>query len=93
MMTYVANTTLVVMDPFDPVVQPTTFSQPLSQYAFSRFYVAYPWGMPHNYNPRFATGNLFMSYQFFVDASSNVNHAAFPWGMYNPYSAQGVETE
>lgn len=36
---------------------------------------------------------LVMSYQSFVVAPSIVNLAAFPWGMHNSYSAQGVETE
>lgn len=47
--------------------------------------------MPHNYNPQFATGHLFMSYQSFVAALANVDSATFPRGMPNHYSAQGVE--
>lgn len=34
-----------------------------------------------------------MSYQSFIDAYSNVNFDAFPWGMPNHYSIQGVETK
>lgn len=34
-----------------------------------------------------------MPYKSFVVASSNVNLAAFPWGIPNLYFAQGVETE
>lgn len=49
--------------------------------------------MPHTYNPQFAIGNTFMPYQSFVAAPANTNFLAFPWGMPNPYSAQGVETE
>lgn len=49
-MTYVADTTLVVIDPTDPVVQPAAVSQPLSQAGPNRFAAAYPWGMPHTYN-------------------------------------------
>lgn len=47
MVTFVADTTLVVMDPTDHVVQPAAVSQPLSQVGTSRFVAAYPWGMPH----------------------------------------------
>lgn len=53
--TSAADTTLVVMDTIDPVVQPTIVSQPLSQVGPSKFVVAYPWGMPHNYNLQFST--------------------------------------
>lgn len=93
MVTFVADTTIIVMDPINHVAQPAAASQPLSQAGPGRFAATYPWGMPHNYNPRFSTGNLFMPYQSFVVASSNVNYDAFPLGIPNHYSAQGVETE
>lgn len=51
MVTSTADTTLVVMDLIDHVVQLAVVSQPLTQAGPSRFIVAYPWGMPHNYNP------------------------------------------
>lgn len=34
-----------------------------------------------------------MPYQHFGASSSNLNYVAFPWGMPNHFSAQGVETE
>lgn len=87
------DTTLVVMDPTDPIVPPIAVSQPLSHVGPSRLVAAYPWGMPHNHNPQFAIGNSFMPYMPFPAAPTNLNHVAFPWGMHNLYSAQGVETE
>lgn len=60
MATSVADTMFIVMDPINPVVQPNVVSQPLSQASPSRFVTAYPWGIPHTYNPQFATGNSFM---------------------------------
>ena len=90
--TSTADTTLAMMDLTDPVVQPGTISQPLSQTCPIRFAAAYPWGILHKYNPQFATRNPFMSYQSYVTASANMN-GAFSWGMSKPYSAQGVETK
>lgn len=93
MVTSTVDITLVVMDPIDPIVQPVAVSQPLSQVGPSRFATAYPWGMPHTYNPQFATSYPFMPYQSFAAVHANVNSAAFSWGMPNPYSTQGVEIE
>lgn len=93
MVTFAIDKTLIVMDLIDPVDPPVVVSQPLSQAGPSRFVVAYPWGMPHTYNPQFAIGNPFMSYQSFVVAPANVNAATFLWGMPNTYSSQGVEIE
>lgn len=93
LVTSVADTTLVVMDPTDLIFPPATASQPLAHASPSRLVAAYPWGMPHNYNSLFANGNPFMSYQPFAAASATVNPVAFPWGMHNSYSAQGVEKE
>lgn len=41
-----ANTTLVVMDPIDTVVQPAAAIQPLFIVGPNRFVAAYPWGIP-----------------------------------------------
>ena len=68
---------LVVVDLVDTIVQPVVVSQPLFQVGPSRFVVSYPWGMPHNYTPRFGSGNPSVSYQPFVASSSNGNSDAF----------------
>lgn len=71
------------MDPTDSIVPPTTASQPLAHAGPNRLAATYPWGMPNSYNPRFATGNPFMSYQPFAVTHATVNPAAFLWGMHN----------
>lgn len=91
--TFVANITLVMMDPADSIVPPVTASQPLAHAGPCRLVATYPWAMPHNNNPRFATGNPFMPYQPFDVAFANVNLVAFPRGMPNLYSSQGDKTE
>lgn len=91
--TIAANTILVMVDPVNTVVQPIVISQSLFPTGPSRFVVAYPWGMPHNCTPQFASGNPFMSYQPFDVSSSNRNFATFLWGILNHFSAQGVKTE
>lgn len=93
MVTSTADTTLVVMDPIDSIVPLAAVSQPLSHTDPNRLVAAYPWGMPHTYNPQFATRNSFMSYYSSVAAPANVNSTSFPWGMHNMYSVQGVKTE
>lgn len=82
LVTYVADTMLVVMDPTNSIVLPATASQPLAHAGHSKLVVSYPMGMPNSYNPKFSTRNPFMSYQSFV-----VVPAAFPWGIHNPYYA------
>lgn len=91
--TTTVDTALVVMDPVDTVVQPVIVNQPLFPTGLSRFDIAYPWGMPHNSTPQFASENPFVLYRPFDASSSNRNYDAFLWGMPNHFSAQGVETE
>lgn len=91
--TNVTNTALVVVDSVDTVVQPVVVNQSLFQDSPNRFVAAYPWGMPHNYTPQFASVNPFVPYQSFVVSSSNGNYVAFPYGMPNHFFAQGVETK
>ena len=62
MVSTAVDTTLVVMDPIEPVVQPATISKTQSQAGPGRFVASYPWGIPHTYNPQFSTGNPFTPY-------------------------------
>lgn len=58
--TTTADITLIMVDPINTVVQPVDVSQPLFPNGPSRFVTSYPWEIPHNYTPQFASGNSFI---------------------------------